>query len=219
MIDFSMYMLFSGLEYLAIFFLIFGFFNMNFKYYKVEIAIGVLSTTFVSYILVINSLQNYIALPLILIPLMVLILVRVFKERIAKAIVISICGFAVYGLIQYSISYLLVKTGLLLSSDLVDVFSSLTYRSQVLISTVAISVGVFSKLTNGGFGFMLSKRVAGVKWFIITNIILIIICGLVCISFYVFEILSLLLLGLITILLSVIIIFYMSYRRDTAEYS
>jgi hypothetical protein len=217
--DFLKYMLFSGYEYLSIFFIITCYFNIDFKYYVKEIIIGVIVTTLLSYVLVIFNLFYIIPLPIILVFLIAIILVKIFKQGVLKSIVISISGFIINGLIQYLFSTLFLKLGYLTVDDLGVSFSQKTYIMQTIFGTVGIAIGLYTKLTNGGFGFTMSKKISGRMGFTYISVFLVVICSLSCLSFYLYKNISLLLSSLIVISVSVIIIFYLSYKRDTIEYS
>jgi hypothetical protein len=220
MIDFLLYMMFSGFEFLALFFLIFGFFNMDFKFYKIEIFAGTMISTFFSYILVIFKIQDIIPLPLILIPCIILILVKIFKESLLRSTVISVGGFIVYGLVQYSIAYIFVHFNVISTGDLVEPFSSITYKIQTLCSLIAMFISIYIKLSNGGFGFMLNKHVLSGRYgFLIISVILIFFCAVVSSSFYVYESIGLIIISVVVLTISVLIFFYLSYKRDNVEFN
>jgi hypothetical protein len=217
--DFLFYMLFSGFEYLAIFFLIFGFFNLSFKYFSKEMILGVFLITFTSYILVRYNLAETFPLPLILIPLTVLILVKIFKQGVLRSIILSVAGFVVYGGIQFIIAIVLVKLQYMTATDLHFSFSIKSYTMQTICGFLAIAIGLYIKLTNGGFGFTMSKRISGRKGFVIISVCLVLVCSIACLGFYTFASVALLLLSLTVIIISIMILFYLSYKRDLYEYS
>lgn len=219
MANFLEYMLFSSFEYLAIFVLIFSFFNIDFRSYRWEILLSIIGVTFVSYLLVIAKMFDYVPLPLILVPALILTFVKVFKMPLARSTIVIIGGFTFYFVVQWLVSLIGVGMDALSPDDLNKSFSTKTYSFQTLCAVLAISVGMYIKLTNGGFGFNLKSRKSNYKAFLYLTIAIILILGLVCISFYIYLSISLMIVATIVTIVSSIIFLYLSHKRDQIEYN
>lgn len=219
MVDFLGYMLFSSFEYLAIFVLIFGFFNIDFSSYRKEIYLSIIGTTFISYILVILGVYNYVPLPLILVPILILVFVKIFEMPSARSTIVIIGGFLFYFAIQWIVSWVGVWLDVLQTGEISESFSRKTYMFQTLCSVIAISIGAYVKFTNGGFGFNLKSKKTNYKIFVCLTVAIILISSLACISFYIYETIALMIVASIATIVSVVIFLYLSHRRDQIDYS
>jgi hypothetical protein len=217
MIDFLKFNLFSILELVALLLLICSVFNINVKYYKTEIIVCALAIGLLSYLLVIFGVHKVIPLPVIEIPILILFFKYVFGQKWKWSIFVSIAGFIFLGVLEIGILLLSVQMQYLQMSDVQDAFQTKGYIIQTIASIIIISIAIYVKLFNEGFGF--SFRKGKFKLFLYTTIAAII---LICLTFYAFIIsdsYSSLLALFISLAISAIIMIYLSIKRDEYEFS
>lgn len=218
MLNFTWYMLFSGLEFLSVFLLIFSFFNLNLKFYVKEILVSVIVVTLTSYFLVRMSIDTSVSIPIILVLVIAFLLIYFFKiEKKAYAIIISIGGSIIYGLIQFLVGTLAVLAGGVTSDELTIPFSNKTYLLQITCAFVAITISYFVRITNGGFGFMI--RGGNYKKFLLLSILFLVIMGVATFGFYLRDSLLSIIIVLITFLILALSFFVLAYERDRVEYN
>lgn len=218
MLNFVGYMIFSGFEYLALFFLIFSFFNLSLNHYIKEITFSVLTITLVSYLLVILNVYQYVPLPLIIVPVLIVIMVKVFKMKVAYSTVTIAGSVVFYGILQVGIAYLSTNAGFIEASQINEAFGVKTYTMQTLCASVASVIGWYIKYSNSGFGFSFRSKKKDYKNFVVASVTLIVVSSFAWLSFYLSELTSLVLLSIIVFILSSVIFFYLSYKRDQVEF-
>lgn len=215
--DFVLYMLFSGFEYLATLFLTFCLFNLDFRSSIREIFITSGILIIITYLIVKNEMITTIPIPIIMFILFVLMLIKILgNKRWKYSIVVAISGLLTNLFLQIGITMIFKYFGVITQDNINDAFSIKTYIMQTLYSSVAISIGLYTKIYGNGFGFMLRKGKA-LKFLLVTIALfaIILLCWL---SFNILEIWSLIIgLGIIT-LVSLLIIFVLSSKRDDYEY-
>lgn len=215
--DFLGYMIFSSLEYFAIYFLICSLFSLYPYQYKKELVILTGSTTLISYLLVVSQIYNVIPAPFISIPTIWLLLKLTLKQRWTFTFVISTIGFILSGLIQTAIIGIFMNLDYINSSNLADSFTHKTYFLQTINAITICAIALVIGLTKSGFGF--SFRKGSSRGFIFISIVLLCAVGLSFDALYLHKNSNavFLLFGGV-ILASSLILYYFSYKRDNFEY-
>jgi hypothetical protein len=219
MLDFLGYMIFSGFEYCAIFLFMLSVFTFDLRNYKKEFMIVVFSITFLSYVLVIFNLQNIIPLPLIMIPIMIYVTNKIFKQKLSWTITAVIGGTVIYGAMQFLICMLAINMGYLNTDDLSKAFAVKSYVMQTLSASTAISVAIYIRIFNGGFGFSLRSKKKKYKTFLFAFIVSWTIEYFAFLAFNMSKNASVLVIFGITLIFSSLVVIYLSNRRDYIEYS
>lgn len=217
MANFIMYMIFSGLEFLAVFMIIFSLFNIDYRYYIKESLLGVSLVTIVSYFLTIWDLHKIVPMPLFLTMVISLLLKFLFLKKIKYASIVSIGASLLYGVIQWTVGNVAVSSLFISSNQINDPFSFKTYVMQSICTLIAVIIALYIKLCQGGFGFELrkgndTKLIASViTMFFISSILSHdrIVNGDVLGQYFI----------LISLILSTTIFFVLSYNRDKYEFT
>lgn len=219
MLNFLGYMLFSSFEYCGIFLFILSVFTFDLRKFKIEFSLVVFSITLFSYFLVVLNLQNVIPLPLIMIPCMIFMTYKVFKQKLSWTLVAVIGGTAIYGLMQFLISMYAIHLGYLNLNDLSVAFAIKSYVMQTLSAVIAISIAIYIRIFNGGFGFSLRAKKKKYKALIYTFVISWITYCLAFLAFNMTKNISILTTYGITLIATSLVIIYLSHKRDQIEYS
>jgi hypothetical protein len=216
MSDFFGYMLFSGFEYCGIVFLILSLFNCKIFYYKKEFLISVSLITFITYFITVwNSNFVMVSMPLILI----FSLVYFFKENIGKSVIVVLSGSVIYGAMQFGIVKFAIYLDYLDISDLGNAFAIKSYVMQTLSSTIAITVAIYLRIFNGGFGFSLKSKNKPYKIFLSVTIASFLLCALCFFAFNTSSKNSLFNISGVLLVVTSVLVLFLSYKRDSAEYS
>lgn len=217
MMDFIFYFIFSGFEYFSILMLIYGFFNLNPSYHKLEIAISVIVINIISYFFVKNNLNTIIPMPFMILLVFVIMFISVLGvKKWAYSIVITIGGLITYLLLQMGITLIFLIFNKIDLSQINDAFNYKIYLMQVICGSVAIAIGYFNKITSSGFGFMFRKgKVLG---FILTSITLFLILIMFSYGFYLPDNFIIIVSVTLISIIFLIIFFVLSHKRDKAEY-
>lgn len=219
MLDFLLYMLFSSFEYFAIIMLILSVYRFRLKYYKIEILTNVFLITFASYFLTIFKVYHVVPLPVFLMPFQIWLLTRIFKRKFMYSAIIVIAGSVFYGALQTPIVFLCIYLKVLDFNDLNNAFSEKAYIIQTLSAVIAITISIYIKIFNGGFGFTFRKDTSKYKIFLYTTIISIIISFIAFSSYLISKYLTLLPIVVVTLAGLSLLIIYLSFERDQIEYS
>lgn len=217
MFNFLTYMLFSGMEYVALLVLIFSVFSIRLGYYWKEIIVISISTTLLSYLLVIFNIYTYVPIPLLLSIVLSITFKRLFSVRYTYALVISISGLVLYGLIQGLILKLSIWYGILSPDALSDPFAIKSYIFQTAFALLTSSIAIYTILTRGGFGFSFRKKT--------NRVFIILLCCLFAMSlltysaFTITETTSILTISVVALVVSGIITLILSHKQDQIEYS
>lgn len=211
MINFVLYNIFSGLEFLSVFLLAFSMFNVDYKYYIKETMIATVSLTLFSYLLVITNTYKIIPMPLFITGFIFLIIKFLFKRKTKYALVVSMGVSLAYGIIQVGIVNLSVAFGYISDTDINNPFLYKIYILQFICAMIAFTTSLFLKNTNGGFGFEL--RGSNDTSFVLT----------VFLVFFTSSILSHYLLSYVTLFVSVLmsslIFIVLAFRRENEEFT
>lgn len=227
-VDFLGYMFFSSLDFFSLYLLGFALFNLHPISYKKELFTAVFSSTLLSYVFVITNVYDIIPSFLIT-PAIVAIAFKILivnkmnrieekkKKKWMYSIVISaICSF-IYMAITSITVLLYVHYNYMELDNLSNSFSFETYLNQFSSSLIASSVAVFLIIRKGGFGFIFKK--GEYKMFTIIAVILLLLNASV---FYIFssyeKTTPVLMLFAGLIIISTIIVLYLSYKQDDSEY-
>lgn len=244
-VHFLGYMLFSSLDFFALYLLCFGLYNIHPFDFKKEIIVVTISSTFISYVFVMIDVYSIVP-SLLITPIILIIMLRIFvvskmirikdianmkddKQDVIKlpkvfqskkwmySILISIGSSFIYFLITAFIVVLFTKYGFLKESELTNSFSLTTYANQGITSLIGTLIASFLIFRKGGFGFIF--KTGRYKLLTFSAAILMIINSFV--FFYLSKnselyLMLTVIIGLVII--STIIVFYMSYQQDNEEY-
>jgi hypothetical protein len=216
MLDFFGYLLFSGFEYCGVLFLMLSLFNCKVFYYKKEFLYSVIVITIVSYFVTIwNSTYVIVVIP----SLMIFFLVYYFKENILKSIIVVLSGSVVYAALQYGITSFAIHYGYLSMADLDNTFAIKSYVMQTLSATIAITIAIYLRIFNGGFGFSLRSKQKPYKVFLAATLVSFILSALCLFAFNSSLRNSLFNIAGVLFVVTSVLVLYLSYKRDSAEYS
>jgi hypothetical protein len=133
--------------------------------------------------------------------------------------IVVIAGSVFYGALQAPIVFLSINLKVLDFHDLDKAFSKKTFIMQTLSAITAITVSIYIKAYNGGFGFSFRAKKSKYKIFLYTTLFSIIISLIAFSSFFISKNMSLLPVVIITLGVSSLLIIYLSHDRDHIEYS
>ncbi|OME55472.1 hypothetical protein BSK59_13420 [Paenibacillus odorifer] len=218
MANFLLYMLFSGLEFLATFILIFSMFNIDYKYYKLEIPVAVFIITLISYFMVVTGIYRYVPIPFAIIASIIILLFKFFEiGKKVYSIIVTVGGVLVYGLIQYVSITLAMHYDFATKNQLNDSFSIKVYIMQVVCASVATLIGIYIKRFNSGFGFML--RGGRYKKFFGISILMLLGMSASSIVFLNIENINYTIAICLMFLLFILVFIHLSSLRDNYEFS
>ncbi|QGQ97902.1 hypothetical protein EHS13_24945 [Paenibacillus psychroresistens] len=191
-------------------------FNCKILHFKKEFLYSVIIITVVTYFITVwNSTFVIVVMP----PLLIFFLVFFFKESIIKSIIVVLSGLVVYASMQFGISTLAMHYGYLEMSDLDNSFGIKTYVMQTLSGTIAITIAIYLRIFNGGFGFSLKSKKKPYKIFLSATLVSFVLCSVSFIAFNTSSRNSLFNISGVLFVFAAVLVLYLSYKRDTAEYS
>jgi hypothetical protein len=216
MSDFFGYMLFSGFEYCGIVFLMLSLFNFKIFYYKKEFLISVSLITFITYFI---TIWNSTFVMVFMSPILIFSLVYFFKENIGKSVIVVLSGSVIYGAMQFGILKFAIYLDYLSISDLGNAFAIKSYVMQTLSSTIAITIAIYLRIFNGGFGFSLKSKNKPYKIFLSVTVASFLLCALCFFAFNTTSKNSLFNISGVLLVVTSVLVLFLSYKRDSAEYS
>jgi hypothetical protein len=211
------YFIFSGLEFFAITMLMLSMFSFNIKYYKKEIATTTITTTLLSYVLVILNLDSYIMFVMII--TFFILFKFLYRGTIKRSIVVAVMGYILFIGIQVALALLAKKMNYLTTDDMTNPYSYKAYIFQSLDSTIMLMTAAHIHFFSGGFGFSLKSKSLRVKKLVYFAIFSAIVASIGLFSFVQFHHMYLLVSAFAVILLSVVILMILSIRQDHVEFS
>jgi hypothetical protein len=216
MLDFLGYLLFSGFEYCGVLLLMLSLFNCKIIYFKKEFLYSVIIITVVTYFITIwNSSFVIVVMP----PLLIFFIVYFFKETILKSIIVVLSGLVVYAALQFGISTFAIHYGYINTSDLDSSFGIKTYVMQTLSGTIAITIAIYLRIFNGGFGFSLKSKKKPYKIFLAATLSSFVLSSVCFFAFNASSRNSLFNISGVLFVVAAVLVLYLSHKRDTAEYS
>lgn len=217
MINFLSYMIFSGLEYLALLLLMFSVFSVRLNYYKREIIIVSTSATLISYLLIIFNIYKYAPIPLILAIVLSFVFRHLFSVRYTYALIVSLGGLLLYGLLQGAIVKLSVIYGILSPDAINNPFAIKSYILQAACSLLVSTISIYTILTRGGFGFTFRKKTN--RLFVISLCCLFALSLLTYSAFTFTETTGILTISVVALIVSGVSVLVLSRKQDNIEYS
>ncbi|MEX2460029.1 MAG: hypothetical protein WD469_01785 [Paenibacillaceae bacterium] len=133
--------------------------------------------------------------------------------------IIVIAGFVFYGALQTPIVFISIYLKVLDFNDLNNAFSEKAYIVQTLSAVIAVTISIYIKIFNGGFGFSFRTKKTKDRLFLYTTIISIVISFIAFSSYLISKYLTLLPVVVVTLAGLSLLIIYLSYNRDHIEYS
>lgn len=172
--QFVLFSIFSSIEYIAMFAIMFALFRFEYRFYHVNVLFISLLMCFVSYSLRYGfDLANYSSL--IQLFLMILIFALMYRQHLFYSGIMVIISFVIYGLIQAGIVQLLDLLGVMKIEAMLKEFSIEGKILQSLSAAVAMLVYYLIKLTKKGFSFIPHTNRVSIKFTGINLLILILI--------------------------------------------
>ncbi len=219
MVNFLMFMMVSVVEFFALMLLILSVFNFNIAAHRKEIILTAVIMSLLSYLLTIFNLNNVIPLPLIEIPVLIYLFIRVFKRKPLYSVITVIVGFLLLGAIEYGVVLLGVLMKYIVVSEIQEGFSQKGYALLTISSIVVITISIYIKTCVGGFGFMLRTTKAKVFSFLYSTIAALFFSCIILYTLIRSQSLSMIVTLLISLVVSSIVVIYLSNKRDQAEFS
>ncbi len=216
--NFAGYMFFSSMEYLVCILLIFSIFNLEIKYYIKETIITTEITSLLSYFLLVNGVFSIVPSFIIIIFIFVICFWIIYQKKVSYSLVVVIAGSLTYGFVSLLSSSLFSHYNVITVNEIINQsFGLKTYLIQSLNASIGLTVAIYVKLTRGGFGFMF--RGHGYKKFITVSVLLLIFLTFVYYSLE-YNVSSSVLIGFtISIFVSLLVMLFLSYKRDQKEFS
>lgn len=223
-IDFLGYMLFSSLDFFALYLLGLSLFSLSAASFKRELLYMMSISTLITYVFVIFDFYTFVPslliTPVILTVLMKLLIVNKvtrIKKKWMYSVFVAVSSMLLYSVIQLVIAQLLIHYDFLILEDLGNSFSYKTYVAQTISSLIGIVISNYLIFKRGGFGFIFKSG----KYRIYTLLSLVMLF-IISFIYQVFESKqdSMLMLTLILALLCTAsaIVLYLSYKQDDSEY-
>lgn len=215
---FLLFTLFSSIEVIAMFAIMFALFRFEYPFYHVNVLFIALMMSFVSFSLRYGlDLSNYSTFIHFL--LLILFFSLLYRQHLYYAAIAVTISFVIYGLIQLLVIGGLVLFGVMNSSDIQRAFSVEGMVIQSISVVIAMLIFYGIKRYNKGFSFLPHTNRVSIQWTSINTSILVLLVltiGLIGFMYYYFNInnysgyyiLSFILLFLLVYLL------YLSMRKD-----
>jgi hypothetical protein len=191
-------------------------FNFKVFYYKKEFVISVSLITFITYFITVwNSTFVMVSMT----PILIFSLVYFFKENIGKSVIVVLSGSVIYGAMQFGIVKFAIYLNYISIADLGNAFAIKSYVMQTLSSTIAITIAIYLRIFNGGFGFSLKSKNKPYKIFLSVTVASFLLCALCFFAFNTSSKNSLFNISGVLLVVTSVLVLFLSYKRDSAEYS
>lgn len=160
--DFVLYIVFSSLEYLAIFALTFALFRFEYKVYHNSVLFVSAMLAFVSYSIRISFDQPIID-PIATVLLMYAFMHYIFQVQVFYSAVMTVTGYIAYGIVQSSVIFGLDLVGIL-TLEQVKPNTIYGYVTQLVSIAIALVITALLKRKNFGFAYVPHGHRANVKY-------------------------------------------------------
>ncbi|GAV11379.1 hypothetical protein PBN151_1306 [Paenibacillus sp. NAIST15-1] len=216
--DFLGYSLFSTLEYLGIFYMIFTLFSLHPSYHIIKLVTMSLIISILSYICVVFKIYDLIPAPLITILTISMMIHFIIRKKVVYSFVITGAGVAIAAGIQLSTTGLFLLNNFLSIEQLSHSFGIKTYVIQSINTFAYFSISLISHHTHGRFGYSFRKG-NEYKKFVVLALLLVVTISIFFIAFSFIDTTELTYLFLfIVVVLSAIIFLYLSNKQDEYEF-
>ncbi len=215
--DFLLYVLFSSLEYLAIFALMFALFRFEYKFYHNSVLFICAVLSFVTYSLRYGFEQAYLG-PIANLLLIFAFLYYIFQIQIFYSGIMAVTGYLAYIIIQIIIFIVLDTTGILNVRG-IEPNTLEGYILQLSSTAVAMATTYFIKRKNYGFAYVPHGQRAFVLYKGLNKLFLyLIILGAILVSIMLYfntdenRVVLVIMTALLIVIFTVII--YLSIRKE-----
>jgi hypothetical protein len=214
---FVLFTLFSSMEYVATFILMFTLFRFRFKGYRKQIALTSLILCYVSYTMRFDGMANITTIVQLI--LFFLLIWMLFQVQVFYAAIMSFTAFIGYGIVQILIVLITLNLGMLEIADLRE--NTLKgYVIQLGTAVIYASIGWIIRKKNWGFSFVPTSNYGRIKYTQLNMIfMLVMIISTIAMLFTIYAInnnrsieASVILLAIFVIIFSVML--YLSNRKD-----
>jgi hypothetical protein len=186
-------------------------------YYKKELVILTLGSTFLTYLLVVFNVYDFVS-PIIINLLIIWILLFIItKKKKLHMLITSSVGIVIVTLIQTVLVLLFLHYGVLTENDLMSSFSTKAYFTQSINAALITTISLYIIWSKSGFSFTLDKG-GHTKFLTATVSLILIISGVLYICMHHDNNVHLILIFVFVLIVSTLILLYLSFRRDNYEY-
>ncbi|WP_127589198.1 hypothetical protein [Paenibacillus koleovorans] len=213
--EFLLFVIFSSMEYLAVFAIMFVLFRFEYKFYHNSVIFICAILSFVSYSIRYGFHQDFLA-PIAQVLLIFAFLYYIFEIQIFYSGIMTVTGSLFFGIIQTVLYILLDRFGIITEDGLVE-HSVQGYTLQFISSLIVFILAILIKKRNYGFAYVPHGQRAFVRYQGLNRMFLyLMILGIIFIlALFYFNIEEPYVI-LITIILTVIFIalMYLSVRKE-----